>query len=69
MTEVFRIGLIVLLAMLALLAGVGGGAPGAIMAVQQTQVGHRLGFVHSSPAAVWVCHPGNRCLHMLVRQP
>jgi hypothetical protein len=59
---VFRIGLIVLLAMLALLAGVGGGSPGALPAAQLTPV-------KRSPAAVWVCYPGGRCLHMLVRRP
>jgi len=60
---VFRIGLIVLLAMLALLAGVGGGSPGAFTAVP------RLKPVGPRPAAVWMCHPGSACLHMLVHQP
>jgi hypothetical protein len=66
---VFRIGLIVLLAMLALLAGVGGGSPGALQAVQPTPAGHRLLPQESNPAAIWVCHPGSACLHMLVHEP
>jgi hypothetical protein len=56
--RVFRIGLIVLLGMLALLIGAGGTRPLPAPA---------LGSVASGRAAVWVCHPGGRCLHMMLR--
>lgn len=60
MSEVFRISLIVVLAMLTLLAGAGGVAPRSAPAARAAV---------SGPQAVWICHPGGRCLHMLVHQP
>ena len=60
MTEVFRIGLIVALAMLALLAGAGGVAP---------QRAPAAGAAVSGREAVWLCHPGSRCLHMMEHPP
>jgi hypothetical protein len=57
---VFRIGLIVALAMLAVLAGAGGVAPRSAPAARAAV---------SGPEAVWMCHPGGRCLHMMVHQP
>ena len=60
MRGVFRIGLIVVLAMLALLAGAGGVAPRSAPAARAAV---------SEPAAVWLCHPDGRCLHMMVRHP
>jgi hypothetical protein len=60
MSGMFRIGLIVVLAMLAPLAGAGGVAPRSTPAARAAV---------SGPEAVWMCHPGGRCLHMLVHQP
>jgi len=57
---VFRIGLIVVVAMLALLASAGGVAPRSAPAARAAVLG---------PEAVWVCHPGGRCLHMVVYLP
>jgi len=60
MSGVFRIGLIVVVALLALLAGAGGVAPRSAPAARAAV---------SGPEAVWMCHPGGRCLHMMVHQP
>ena len=60
MSWVFRIGLIVVVAMLALLAGAGGVAPRSAPAARAAV---------RAPEAVWVCHPGGRCLHMVVYLP